>query len=146
MTTSYVVVSTEGMKRLADGGLAYRNTLDTALFVNNHTPVYSDAADFSWATEASFSGYARVPCNFAASVTNASPPDADSLDTLHTWTASGSGGLPQTVYGWALIDPADGKWIAASYTNLSPPQVISAIGGFYQVQPRVTFAPYAAYP
>ncbi len=147
MSTNYIVVADEGLIRLLQSMQTYMNGLKICLFVNNVTPTHSSAADASWATEASFPGYARVTLAYANPVTNSNAPDADATPALATFTCTGTvGGGGQTIYGWYVVDPADGKWIYASLTNRSPAQVIENPGDSYQIQARFTGGVLASYP
>jgi hypothetical protein len=84
--------------------------------------------------------------DYTLATTNAAPPDADLLGTIHTFTASGTPGSPQTIYGWYIMDVSAGKWVYAAYTNRSPPIVIASAGDAYQIQPRFTGGVLATYP
>ena len=66
-------------------------------------------------------------------------------DSPHTFTAT-DGVTPNTVYGYYITDPADGAVIISQRTNLGVPAVLDAGGKSYVITPRVTGAPYAAYP
>lgn len=142
---NYMVLSTEGMKRVSQGGRAYLNTLVLRLFSNNFTPLYSSTlAAF---TECNFHGYAaQNTVAWSAAATNSSPPDADMTDANHGFTATDSA-VPNTVYGAYFTDPTDPTgWVMAMATNISPPAVLDAAGKSYVFTPRLTAAPYAAYP
>lgn len=141
---NFLVLSTIGMERVPKGGKSYLNTLQIALWINNFVPIYSSSIGAF--TEASYHGYARQNTTaWADPVPNALPPDTDMTDNPHGFVPTDSA-LSQTVYGFFLIDPADGNWIMAQPTNLSPPQVLSSPSTSYVATPRLTSAPYAAYP
>jgi hypothetical protein len=144
MPTQYVVISTVGMARIPTGGRGYLNTLDLALWTNNFVPVYSSVLGSF--TEASYSGYSRQPTTgWTAAAPNILPPNTDMADVQHTFTPSGTI-APVSIYGAFFIDPADGAWIFAQPTNVSPPASLSGPLTSYLFTPRLTAAPYAAYP
>lgn len=144
MATNYMVLSSVGMVRVPNGGRSYLNTLELCLWVNNFVPVYSSLIGAF--TEASYSGYSRqTTTGWTAPVVNASPPNTDMADVQHTFTPSGPI-TPVSIYGAFLLDPADGSWIAAQATNISPPASLSGLLTSYLFTPRLTAAPYAAYP
>lgn len=145
---SFWVLSDKGGRQFAEAlrnaGLAnYLNTLTLRLFINNHVPLHGDAiAAF---TTANFAGYADQATNaWGAAATNGNPPDADVTDSVHTFNCT-AGAPANTIFGVLLIDGA-GDWILAQYTNLAVPAVLDAAGKSYAFQPRITVAPYSAYP
>lgn len=130
----------------------YLNTLTLRLWVNNFTPVHGTL--IGGFTEATFGGYAAQPTtNWGAAAVNSGGLNTDTLDLVHTFTATGPP-LPQTVYGAYLTDAAGGggaatKWLAAwrsEFADAATPVILDAAGKAYQFQPRLTLARYAAYP
>lgn len=141
---NYMVLSTNGMMRVSQGGRTYLNTLVLRLFSNNFTPAYNSALVAF--TECNFHGYAsQNTTGWSTAATNAQPPDADMTDANHGFTSTDSS-VPNTIYGAYFTDPADGAWIMAQATNISPPAVLDAAGKSYVFTPRLTAAPYANYP
>lgn len=146
MSTNFIVIADAGMLVLLDQMRTYLNGLFLCLYVNDVTPTHASAADSSWATEASFPGYARQVLDYGLAATNPAPPDADMQPSVHTFSCTGTpGGGPQTIYGWYVID-GSGNWVYASRTNRTPATVIAGAGDKYQVQPRLTGGVLASYP
>ena len=146
MATNYIAFSNVGLIRCLNGGRTYLNTLLLCLIQSNTSIVNGfDATSPGW-TEADFTGYARATLDYGAPLSNAAPPDADMTASLKTFTASADVTPNQTIYGWAVIDPADNKWIYGANVNRTPAIVIAANGDQYRQTPRFTGAPMSTYP
>jgi hypothetical protein len=143
---NYIVWYNAGLKGIinANGGITWLNTLRLHLFSNNFTPAYPNVlGDFS---ECTFTGYAsQLMTNWSVPAVNALPPNEDTSDVVHTFTAT-DGVTPNTIYGYYVTDAASAVLMFAQRTNIAVPAVLDAAGKSYLIQPRITDAPYLAYP
>jgi hypothetical protein len=147
MATNYVLMSTQGaldllnLKRVAVNAAGYYLGLFTG------TPVFSVPPVMADITECSFAGYARqAVTNFGAAVTNASPPNADSVDVVHTFSCTATGSTNN--YGGSFLADASvaGNLLLVTKGNTGSAVNFDAAGKFVTVQPRLTEASYQAYP
>jgi hypothetical protein len=130
----------------------FLNSLFLRLWVNAFTPGH--ATPLGAFTEASFGGYGpQSTTNWGPPAVNSSSVNVDTLDMVHTFTATGPP-LPQTVVGAYLTDAAGAggsatqwylAWVSEDY-SAGTPVVLNAAGQFYNFQPRLTLAVYPAYP
>lgn len=145
MAINYVYMTTKGalallnLKRVALNAAGYQ----LGLFTN--VPALTPGMLLSALVECTFPGYARqAMTNFGAAATNASPPNADSLDVVHTFLCTGAGSA-DTYQGWFVVD-GSGNLLMLGFSNTGTPIAFDANGKFATVQPRITEAAYTAYP
>jgi hypothetical protein len=111
-------------------------TLSIGLFVNNHTPAWTDSNGSF--TECTATGYGRQPMPNAywTIVAGGTPPaTATAVPALFTFTA----GLGQSLYGWFLYDESTGLILAAE--QFTAAYAIPSGGGSYVVVPQLNILP-----
>lgn len=96
-------------------------------------------------TEATFSGYARVPVTWDDVVRHSSETGAPVIVSEDVCLfARTAGGLDQTVRGYALVTPSPGS-ILLAVRALDTPEAMEA-GGVLSIVPRLGYNPEAVIP
>jgi hypothetical protein len=100
------------------------------LFSNNVTPI--ETLLMAALTEANFDGYASIDGTIVAQETGIDPATGDQVITLTPplggwhWKTTGVTNLPETIYGFALVDHA--KAVLLAIETFEEPVSLTAIG------------------
>lgn len=100
------------------------------LFKNNITP--AESLTFANLVEADFDGYAAIKLGAGAQLVSLNPVDLTAVMDLRIpaggfrWVTTGVTNLPQTVYGYALVNHA--KTILLASANLDAPITLDVAG------------------
>jgi hypothetical protein len=120
----------EGKRRLQDYQATPLAACEWALFENDE--VITDATVVADLTEPTWVGYARQTVGPMGAATMVGSRAQAVPNTMPTWT-NGDGG-DVTIFGWALIDPADETLINAE--NIG--ELIIPDGATYVLAPGIT--------
>ncbi len=147
LPVNFFLLSTQGALDLLNLKKTGINAAGYYLGLFTGTPTLSVPPVLADLTECTFTGYARQAVTaFGIASTNASPPNADITDAVHTFTCTSTGSSDN--YGGSFLASAvsAGHLIGVAKGNVGSAINFDANGKFVTVQPRITEAGYAAYP